>query len=129
MSDEFKVQWSVSLPPAEQYAKGDMLNIRGETAEEVEELFDAILDGKFIEKATDVGNVLRAAAKLKGSVREESDKGNPKKDEPAKTEGGRFCEHGKREYRSGERNGKKWAGYFCPQKKKSEQCDVDWVND
>ncbi len=34
MSDEFQFQLSVSLPPSEQFAKGDMVNIRGNTGPE-----------------------------------------------------------------------------------------------
>jgi hypothetical protein len=67
MSDEtFKVQWSVSLPPVAQYAKGHMLNLRGQTVEEVNELLDAVLenDGTFLVKAIEVGSVLLVAQGL-----------------------------------------------------------------
>lgn len=62
MSEEFKVQWSVSLPPAAQYAKGHMLNLRGQSVPEVEAQFDEVLSGSFIQKATDVAALLVAAA-------------------------------------------------------------------
>ncbi|HET6917269.1 MAG TPA: hypothetical protein VFH56_14340 [Acidimicrobiales bacterium] len=61
MSEEFKVQWSVSLPPAAQYAKGHMLNLRGQSVAEVESQFDQVLTGEFIQKATDVASLLVAA--------------------------------------------------------------------
>lgn len=36
------------------------------------------------------------------------------------------CLHGVMVYRSGEKNGKAWGGYFCPHTEKAEQCAVIW---
>lgn len=130
MSDEFKVQWSVSLPPAAQYAKGDMLNIRGNSVEEVQLMFNEILDdeSQFLQDASALAALLRSAAVV-------SDGMEGPADGPAATEGksdgkvvgqDRFCDHGKREYRSGTKNGKEWAAWFCPSKNKSEQCKPQW---
>ena len=44
MGEEYGLQLSLSLPPAAQYAKGDMLNIRGATPEEFEANLKAFLD-------------------------------------------------------------------------------------
>lgn len=49
MSDDYKFQWSASLPPVAQYAKGDMLNVRAETAEEL----NGLIDGLFGEGSAD----------------------------------------------------------------------------
>ena len=130
MSDtEFKVQWSISLPPAAQYAKGDMLNLRGNTVAEVEGIFDSVLNGEFIDKATQVGALLRAAAAVTDGL-------TPTADAPAQQGGSsdepvaalHVCQHGKRVHKSGEKNGKKWEGWFCPEKQKANQCEVQWVN-
>lgn len=55
MSEEYKVQITVSLPPSAQYAKGDMLNVRAQDADDLlatlTGLFDAeaasVIIGKF----------------------------------------------------------------------------------
>jgi hypothetical protein len=129
MSDEtFKVQWSVSLPPVAQYAKGHMLNLRGQTVEEVNELLDAVLenDGTFLVKAVEVGSVLLVAQGLNSP------------DVPASQDGGasgpvdtsHVCKHGKRDYKTGNGARGKWEGYFCPQPKgSSDKCDPEWVGD
>ena len=38
------------------------------------------------------------------------------------------CTHGEMKLRTGEKNGKKWSGYFCPlpQERKDEQCPPQW---
>ncbi len=125
MSDEFKVQWSISLPPAAQYAKGDMLNLRGGTVSEVEGIFDEILNSDFIEKATDVANLLRGAAVV-------TDSGATTESAPATESApvaGHVCQHGKREHRKGtNKAGKPYEGWFCPEKNRNAQCDVVWAD-
>lgn len=37
------------------------------------------------------------------------------------------CNHGEMTYRSGEKNGKPWGGWFCPQPKDAtDKCNVIW---
>lgn len=125
MSDEFKIQWSVSLPPAEQYAKGDMLNLRGDTVEELEGMLDAVLNGRVIDKATEAAKLLRFAAAMKnGDVPAEGPKDEPQaEDEKPNVTNLRRCDHGKRIRRTGKRKDEStWVGYFCPAKK----CEIDW---
>lgn len=54
MSDDYKVQITISLPPTAQYAKGDMLNVRGSDADDLlaslTGLFDAEAAGAVIAK-------------------------------------------------------------------------------
>lgn len=132
MSDEFKVQWSVSLPPAAQYAKGDMLNLRGESVEEVQGIFDAILDGDsaFIASATQVGALLRAAAVVSdGTTEAPAAPAEPPAKEVPAAGVSYMCEHGKRERRTGtKKDGTKWAGHFCPlpKERKADQCKPVW---
>jgi hypothetical protein len=128
VSDEtFKVQWSVSLPPVAQYAKGHMLNLRGQTVEEVEDLLDAVLenDGTFLVKAIEVGSVLLVAQGL-NSPDVPAPQGGEAASGPVDTS--HVCRHGKREYKEGTSTKGKWAGYFCPQPKgSSDKCDPEWV--
>ena len=61
MSDEFKLQWSVSLPPSAQYAKGHMMNLRANTVEEMDALLTEFLNSEVIAKATDAAALLVGA--------------------------------------------------------------------
>lgn len=122
---DFKVQWSVSLPPAAQYAKGHMLNVRGQTVAEVESQLDSILNGEFIEKATEAAALLCAAQVVtdgtKGNDAPASSTNNSGSDEI------HTCAHGKRTRREGTGARGKWVGYFCPLPKGDpNQCDVEW---
>lgn len=142
MSDEnYKVQWSVSLPPAAQYAKGDMLNIRGESVNEVIGLLDEALNGEFIDKAASVAALVRAAAVVTDtftptqtdaapahgyepapSGREQNEAAQQAAPGPVYT-----CVHGKRTERKGTNSRGAWTGYFCPLKKGDpNQCEVVW---
>jgi hypothetical protein len=140
MAEDFRVQWSVSLPPAAQYAKGDMLNVRGESVEEVEALFDAILEDGFIGKASSVADLLRKAqvvteaparsaapADEVGAKRAEKEDGAP----PASSTD-RFCEHGKMEYKAPftSRGGKAVsASHNCPLGYKNPAaCKTQWAD-
>lgn len=127
MSDEFKLQWSVSLPPVAQYAKGHMLNIRGESVEEVNAIFDQVLESGFIQKALDVaalvcaGHVVQEAA-----AAPQQDQSATVTQHPA-SQGLKTCAHGVREFRSGtNRQGKPYKGWFCPEKNRNAQCAVVW---
>lgn len=130
MSDEFKVQWSVSLPPSAQYAKGDMLNLRGETVDEVEAIFDEVLAGEFIGKASQVAGILRAAQTVTETPAGGSNSQSAAPASSGDSGGGvsnlRVCEHGKRTRREGTSAKGKWVGHFCPEKNKSQQCAVQW---
>lgn len=127
MSEEFKVQWSVSLPPAAQYAKGDMLNLRGVTVEEVEAQLDAILapDSEFMQKATEAAAQIRAAATLVNPAQEA-----PQAASAGPVQTSRTCAHGNRERREGGggNTGKRaWVGWFCSLPKGSEgQCKAEF---
>lgn len=131
MSDDFKVQWSVSLPPAAQYAKGDMLNIRGESVEEVADLFEKVLATDFIQKATDVANLLRAAQVVTEGTAAQAAPAASAPAQPAQEQSNvtalKTCAHGVRERKSGKSSKGTWVGYFCPQPKgASDKCDPIW---
>lgn len=127
MSDEFKVQWSVSLPPAAQYAKGDMLNIRGNSPEEVEEQFDAILRGEFIDKATQVANELRSTAAVVDGLDAKPVNDNGSNQQQNNAGSGHYCTHGQRVRREGNGRTGHWVGYFCPlEKGNPDQCKPEF---
>lgn len=134
MSD-YKIQWNISLPPVAQYAKGHMLNIAAESLEELNEYLDALIASDTLEKAVGVAASLAAlsgvvpdAARTIASVPSESAAASSAGPDATVTQL-RTCAHGKREYKEGWKNGKKWSGYFCPEKAKANQCEVDWVRD
>lgn len=131
MSDEFKLQWSVSLAPVAQYAKGHMFNFRGNTVEELNSLFDEVLAADTIDKALSVAELLAGAQVVKestGSSQSES-KGSNAPDEGNTSSGNlvRMCKHGKRQRRSGTKNGNTWVGWFCPTDRGTpDQCKPDF---
>jgi hypothetical protein len=131
--DNYKVQWSVSLPPAAQYAKGDMLNIRGESAEEVERLFDEITSGEFVDKATEVANLVRLAAGVSVSAQadtaadQQSVQSQPAQSQPQTSGQIHTCAHGKRTEYHGTNTRGAYTAYFCPLKKGDPaQCEPVW---
>lgn len=130
MSD-YKIQWNISLPPVAQYAKGHMLNIAAESLDELNDYLDQLENSDTLDKAVLVAAKLAA---LSGVV--ERLGGEVVNDSPQERSSGngatvtqlRTCEHGKREYKTGYGKKGKWEGYFCPEKDRSKQCDVDWVD-
>lgn len=137
MSDEFKVQWSVSLPPVAQYAKGHMLNIRAETVVELSELVEDLNDEVLTALADVAANLvaLSTVAESLGakSVSHEESATTSRKSSERKSSGGgtvshlRTCEHGKRTRRTGTGRKGDWVGYFCPlEKGDPDQCDPVW---
>jgi len=133
VSDDFNVQWSISLPPTAQYAKGDMLNVRGATVDEVEEKFDAILRGEFIDKAIQVGHELRAQQVVVEGLNAtpvQQNTGSQQSSAPAQQgPETRYCNHGERKYVTGKGRTGEWAGYFCPLPKgDANQCKPEFVD-
>lgn len=128
MSD-YKIQWNISLPPVAQYAKGHMLNIAAESLEELNEYLDALAEGDTLEKATEVAAKLTVLSGLGATVVTHDNTQSTPSGPLATVTELHTCAHDKREYKEGWKNGKKWAGWFCPVKNKADQCDVDWVRD
>ena len=128
MSDEFKLQWSVSLPPVAQYAKGHMFNFRSDTVEGLTALFDEVLASETVQKALDVAALLTGAQTVTTATAPAA----------VPTDGGatvtqlptgdlKTCNHGVREYKEGtNRSGKRYAGWFCPSKNKNDECKPVW---
>lgn len=116
MTDDFRVQWTVSLPPTAQYAKGDMLNLRGVTVDEVEEQIDAILRGEFIDKAVKVGHELRATQVVVEGLNAEKVPQNDggQQQQSSAPQSDRTCAHGARVRREGNGRTGAWVGHFCP---------------
>lgn len=46
MSEDYRVQVTISLPPAGQYAKGDMLNVRGQDADDILSALTGLFDAE-----------------------------------------------------------------------------------
>lgn len=131
MSDEnYKVQVSINGAPASgvDYHKGAMANFRGDTVDEVHGQLEAARDAGLLELASEVESIWLVASGLGArTVKDEPAESAPAdSDKPVATI--HRCQHGNRVYKSGEKNGKKWEGYFCPSKNRSEQCAVEWAN-
>lgn len=133
MSEDYKVQISISLPPVGQYAKGDMANFRGESAEEVAALLEAAIEADLFEKAAVASKVYLVSTGLGATNVETVEKPKAVNESSGSSDATvthlRTCAHGKRTRREGGgQNGKKpWVGYFCPlEKGNPDQCDVEW---
>jgi len=59
--------------------------------------------------------------KSSGGSQRSSRKGKVTEDED-----GFSCKHGEAVERSGEKNGKRWSGMFCPSSDRNDQCDPIW---
>lgn len=59
--------------------------------------------------------------KSSGGAQRSSRKGKVTEDED-----GFSCKHGDAVERSGEKNGKRWSGMFCPSSDRNDQCDPIW---
>ena len=132
-SEDYKVQVSISLPPVAQYAKGDMVNFRGETPEEVEALLDAALEGNFFEKAALAAKTYLTATGLLSDApaqpAQQNEAAQNADNVTSINNSGHFCKHGKRVRRTGTNSRGPWVGYFCPTEKGDpDKCDVEWGN-
>lgn len=132
MSDEAKVKWCVSLPPVAQYAKGHMMIFSADSVAELDDHFAAVLAGDTLQKAMEVAALLTGVAVVTDTVTAPPPPHpiQPVPDvvpqqQPA-AGSMKTCAHGVRVHRSGEKNGKKWEAWFCPEKNRNAQCDPDW---
>jgi hypothetical protein len=126
------VQWSVSLPPAAQYAKGHMLNVKAENVRDLGRMVDDLLESDdLIQKLGDLAAQVVATQVVADTFKSDDKAQGERREERTESSGSGeiyTCEHGKREFRSGNRNGKAWAAYFCPLKKGDpNQCDPVWA--
>lgn len=140
MPEDYKVQVSLSAPPAAQFAKGAMINFRGSDVHEVFAQLDAAAAVGLLEKASEVESVWNAATTLgartesvqpsPGGWQEGAPSAQPQWSQPAQQSGppAPMCQHGKRTWKTG--NGAKgaWYAWFCPAAKGDPtQCDAVWA--
>lgn len=127
MSDEgFKLQWSVSLPPVAQYAKGHMMNFRADTAEELNALLDEVLAQETVDKAMSVAALFTGAQVVHSPAPAPAAPAAEAAPAAAPVGQVKTCAHGVRTRRTGTnaKTGKAWVGHFCPQPKGApDQCD------
>lgn len=119
MSDEFKLQWSVSLPPVAQYAKGHMFNFRADTVAELEALFDTVLESETVQKALDVASLLTAGSVVTSTPTAAAQPAQGATVTPINGATAKFCEHGQRERKegvakSGRNAGSPYVAHYCP---------------
>jgi hypothetical protein len=115
--------YTVSFKSDEGYGAA-LLVVRGDNVAELEENLRAVHES-LLETIVETKGLLHAAAGV--SVTATAAK-------PAAASGGadvvgqdRFCNHGKREHKSGTSSKGKWEGWFCPQPKNaSDKCDPVW---
>lgn len=125
-SDDWGIQVSIKHGPNQQY----MTNVRGYTATEIAEHLahlgehsHAIQEGitAFLS-----GETVRDQFPGAEPVRESRYGSN---DNRQQSSGGKSCavHNLPRSYKTGQKNGKGWAGYFCTADKSANPCAVEWV--
>lgn len=129
MSDETTVDtYTVSFKSDEGYGAA-LLVVRGDNVAELEENVKAVQES-LLETIVETKGLFHAAAGVTQSVSKPAEQGQQQ------ASGGgdaqvvgqdRFCNHGKRTYKSGTSAKGKWEGWFCPQPKNaSDKCDPVW---
>lgn len=105
------------------------LTVDGETTEDLGEKLEALTE-ELLQQVTDVAALFRAAHNVSlGALAGEPPAANGATVTQLPTGAGsdlKTCAHGVREYREGTKNGKSWAGWFCPSQNKSQQCKPEW---
>lgn len=121
MSEDYKVQVSLSAPPPAQYAKGAMANFRGDTVEEVVDQLEKARDLSLLELASEVESVWTAAAALGAQTVNTvpSNAAQPAQAAQPNVGQGRFCQHGQRVRdtgiaKSGRNAGNPYTRWKCP---------------
>lgn len=126
MSDETTVDtYTVSFKSDEGYGAA-LLVVRGDNVAELEENVKAVQES-LLETIVETKGLFHAAA---GMATPAPAAAPPKPDgsDGAQVVGqDRFCNHGKRTYRSGTNARGAWEGWFCPQPKNaSDKCEPVW---
>lgn len=117
MTDDYKVQFSISLPPSAQYAKGDMVNFRASSVEELIGMLEEANNFDLYTPATEASKAMLLASGLGATVTNEA--------APATQAAGpiaqvKTCPHGTRQRRTGgggDTGKRAWAAHFCPLEK------------
>ena len=120
--------------------RGDMLNVRGENALELNAHLASLTDGDVIQNITQLGALLNGAQTVANVPTPPAAQGGPQfvpqqpTPQPVVTGGGQGqqnapqCPHGQRVYREGVGSRGPWRAYFCPAAKGTPgQCAPDFL--
>lgn len=136
MSEDWKIQVSPKTP------SGTLINIRGNTPEEVQELLGGVQELVTLvvgleQSFAGVDNLAplstgpsTATAPVQDSSSQVFPSTPPVAVQPqaSPATGGPTCIHGARKYITGEKNGKKWAMWACPTPKDApDKCSPQWA--
>lgn len=139
MPDDYAVQVSLSLPPSAQYAKGDMINFRGGSSEEVASLLEDAIQNGLLTKAIEASKVYLVESGLTAPADQFNSpaasappfaQGTPAPAAaPAQTTPAPMCQHGKRTWKTGSGAKGSWYAWFCPAPKGApDQCAAVWAD-
>ena len=119
MSDDFKVQVSYKFGEYDQH----MINVRGDSATEVEALVAALN----LQAVTDFGALLKAGQAATAVTTPTSEATTSAPAVAAPPASGRLCAHGPRTRRNGTSARGAWVGWFCPLAKgHPDQCKPEF---
>lgn len=132
MSEDYKVQVSLSAPPPAQYAKGAMANFRGDTVDEVVGLLQEAKAAELLELASEVEAVWTASAALGARTEAvQPAQGATPAQAPAQqaVAPAPSCQHGPRKWHKGRGRTGDWFAWFCSAPKGTPgACDPVWAN-
>lgn len=132
MTDE---PWRLQVSP--KLADGTLINLRAETADELDHLLDSLDQGLTAKIAGTIG-LLQAAGNVAGiaapAAQQPTRQGPPPRGNrpgPAQQQGGgediTVCTHGQRVHRTGTSSKGPWEAWFCPAPKGPGQCQANFV--
>lgn len=127
MSDNPTDTYTVSFKTHAGY-EASLIVVRGDSAEELEANLAALSEST-VQAVVDMELLVQAALTtargVQPPVSSEAATGATVTQMPSSDD--KFCNHGKREYKSGNKNGKSWAGWFCAAPRgASDKCDPVW---
>lgn len=128
MSDNPTDTYTVSFKSDEGYGAA-LLVVRGDNVAELEENLQAVHES-LLETIVETKGLFHAAAGVATPAPAAApvQQAAPAQQETAQVVGqDRFCNHGKRVYKTGTNSRGKWEGWMCPQPKNaSDKCEPVW---
>lgn len=126
MSDNPTDTYTVSFKSDEGYGAA-LLVVRGDNVAELEENLEATKES-LLESIVEVKGLFHAAAGVSTPpVATQATASQQQTAAPVEQGQDKFCNHGKREYKSGTNTRGKWEGWMCPQPKNAaDKCPPVW---
>jgi hypothetical protein len=128
VSDNPTDTYTVSFKSDEGYGAA-LLVVRGDNVAELEGNLEAVKES-LLETIVETKGLFHAAAGVAApapAAAPQQQAAAPAQQQSAPAGEDKFCNHGKRQYKSGTNSRGKWEGWMCPQPKNaSDKCEPVW---